>query len=950
MATNELEVKGKRIPDPPELSAEIAKAFFEACGGVIRPKYDEQVIFTFKDTVYADSPRNVLARIGLHLFGSKGSGLPVHYLELIIAGHKHEEAKRITELGEGGNEDNEFDQLNKLNIEEARALFGHDPAKFRLYLQFAHPELTHDDLDRLTTRSFKGLVTGANKTKEEEYLGWDVELPDVEIATIPPKTTGKNTLTISGRAAKAECVYVSGALNQRIRLQPNGEFSVNIPLKTGESNDIKVMGIDRKEKKRSEQQAFTVKQSGKPDDIAALFDQLSKLRVDLLADIQKDPKRMKFFVACAEKVLIKKFSRSFEDGEAYVAALAAKTGNDLVKKVLDGVLKNFLRISKMKIPNVRDGSLMFFQKYCAYDIRRRIRTGEKGVNLANDPGLGKTRTVLAALADEEAAIFTPKPVISAWEEEADEILIDPDLLVMRDRAHKKRKELLKGATQLRMVTNKEFLQKPDDAERFELLSTDQTVVVHDEAHSRANEKSLQSRGAKRLRHKFQLNVTATLAKDPKGLRRMLHTLEPDNPKFQNDAAFTAAFPASDKQALKTLKILVDQYTIRFTKEDVLEEIDPALPLEGQEHKLPKKKNVPPAELGEFEMTEKQAQAAYEIFLNWPKWTEDYGHYIPEDEVAQEDHMRRSGGGLVKKHALRQTINNPSYIGSDAESPKERKMREVVARCLHSKRKIVIFCAYTSQALRYAEIFKDLNPALYTGLTSKEGEKKGPDNQPVKFARRKTSTGKKAEWVFDENGRPVPETSAAARLSGEFIFETMPALDYERLTFQNAPDRQLLISTEKAGAVGTTFTAGKVLIEDDLSDDIIGDIQKKDRIHRIDPKRQTHADVEYYSLISKYPPAFLERSKKRWVVKQEDRTYKEYLFLAAANKDACVTEGNPPKTAYDAFFKQGSWDEVHHHNLGVQREMFRLINDGIGDPSVLEEGQKQFQGVDLDNGH
>jgi len=927
--------EAKRFVEEVEQAGEVNREYllaFERGAGrrleQISYEHSNRIIFTVGSVEKQRSPQALFYVISKNTLGFT-SGIKGRQLCIYIRdGKTLDEAKIFVEAGEEGVEDAEFEEIGKLKLEDAIALFGKDPAKLKLYLQWAHPELSEEEIDRLVCRAFRGLTARCRK-KEEEYLGWKAKLPGVQVETDIPTKTGKNALTVTGSAPDAECVYVSGAFNHRVRIDASGRFTVNIPLQTGEENAIRIMGIDRKKKIRSDQQAFVVQQTGRGDDVQGLFTLLSKMRQDLLVDISRDPGRLQFFVSCAERVLIKKFARSFSDGTEYVESLKAQMESPVVRRVLDAVLKRFRAIEKMRFPNVQDGSLMFFQKYCAYEIRKRMQSGAKGVNLANDAGLGKTRTVLAALADQEAAIFTPNAVVSTWDEEAGEALIDPDLLVLRDLPHAERKELLRGAPHLRLVTNVQFLQKPEDAERFELLSNPNKVVVHDEAHSRANERSKQSRGAKKLKSKFQINVTATLAKNPRKLRRMLHTIDPADRRFSNDHAFAKAFPAHDTQALKTLKLLVDKYTIRFRKEDVMEEIDPHMLLSQQTHRLPRKEIISPDECGAFEMSEEQAYAIYELFLDWHQWTEKYGHYIPDDEIAREDRLRNTNG-LVKRHALRQTVNNPAFINSTGADAKARVMKKIVEQSLKDGRKVVIFCAYTGQAMKYFEMFQKYHPALYTGLVGKEEAKKNAQGQPMRFRRESGAHGFKRRWIFDQRGYPIEDPKG----------ETMSALDYERLTFQNAADRQLIICTEKAGSVGQTFTAGKTLIEDDYSEDITADIQKKDRIHRIDPVHQTHHSVRYYSLQSRYPQSFLHAMKRCWVVKRPEGTYEEYDNAVEAR---CAAEEIKSKaeTAYEAFSKQGTFDQVKSYNLEVQRQMFHLINDGIADESLLSEDQQPF---------
>ena len=652
----------------------------------------------------------------------------------------------------------------------------------------------------------------------------------------------------------------------------------------------------------------------------------------------KNPGRYEYFKRCAEQVLIKKFSRSFEEGEEYVESLIEQSESPTVRRVLRGVLARFRKIQKMSLENVEDGSLLFFQKYCVAEIRQRIDDGRSGVILANDPGLGKTRTVEAAVADREAGIFCPNAVVSAWEEEAAEVLVHPDMLVMRDTPHRIRKEMLRTREQMRYVTNLQFLRNTRDTERFELLSSNSMIAVHDEAHSRVNEHSEQSKGARMLTHQFQINVTATPAKNPEAVRRILRTLHPDDVRFASSKAFQSAFPADNPQSLRTLSLLLQKDMIRFRKSDVLETVDPKQHLLQQKHKLPAKEFIPAEKIGQFTMSERQAQAIYKMFLNWHEWTEQYDKYIPNDDLAEQDRLR-TAGALTKRHALRQSVNNPDYLGLKDADAKAAETEKIVKRCLSKGRKVVIFCSYNAQALKYAEMFKKHNPALYTGITSEEGEKKDAKGNAKRFAKEQGVSGSKRGWIFDANGYPIEDEGG----------DTMSALDYERLTFQNADDRQLIIATYQAGAVGTTFTAGKAMIFDDLPSNVIEAIQSEDRIQRIDPDRLTHPTVEYYTLMSRYPEGFLKKMKKRWVVKdEEERCYREFTSKKAAQAFAESVE-QPYATAFDTFFAQGTYDEVHHQNLGTQRRMFHLINDGIADESILKEDQIKFRGLENGNG-
>jgi hypothetical protein len=95
-------------------------------------------------------------------------------------------------------------------------------------------------------------------------------------------------------------------------------------------------------------------------------------------------------------------------------------------------------------------------------------------------------------------------------------------------------------------------------------------------------------------------------------------------------------------------------------------------------------------------------------------------------------------------------------------------------------------------------------------------------------------------------------------------------------------------------------------------------------------------------------------KKIWVVKdREEKCYKEFKTKNAADrfarKEANRLDRETPEdveTAYDAFFAQGTYDQVHTQNLVTQRHMFHLINDGIADSTILREDQIGFRGFEI----
>ncbi|MBI2636529.1 DEAD/DEAH box helicase [Candidatus Peregrinibacteria bacterium] len=883
------------------------------------------VVFTIGSEELKRSPNGLFSAVSNKILNkqnaSKGKQLCIH----IRDGKLPEEAKRLVERDEEGLSDAESEKLSEMNLEEVIAFFREQDGgqmKLKIYLQFAYPEMSEQDIDRIVIRAFRNLYGGRTITKEEEYMQWDDDLPAPRIESGADEETDEPTVTITGTARNAECVHICGTWSRRVRVESDGSFQVTVPLHIGQMNELRLMSIDRQHQVRSRQVGLRIRQIGESDDVQELFRLLEQMSADLAHQISVDPGRREYLAECTERVLIRKFGVSFEEGETYVRELLRGRKRGIVRDTIAHALEHFRWIDGMQLQNVQEGSLMFFQKYCATKIRQAKTQGRRGINLCNDPGLGKTRTVWAALGDERATVFTPNSVVSTWNSEAHACLADPDLLVLDDASHGRRKRQLRSRTQKRVVTNTQFLQKTEDDERFQLVSGPQDTVVFDEAHNRKNEHSEQSKGARKIRHRFAVNVTATLARNPVELRRMLHTLDPDRPEFRSDHAFRLAFPANDPDALKSLKLIVDQYTIRFRKHEVMEEIDPNQPLEDQLYKLPRKERISPDELGRFEMSERQAQAIYELFMDWPEWCRKYGRYIPDDDVSREDRLW-TANGLTKMHAYRQVINNPGFINDRAgQDPKAWQMQRIVKRCVKEGRKVVIFCRYEAQALKYAELLKKYHPSSYTGQVSRQGVvMDAASREPKRY-----SVDHKGHYVEDPAGEP------------------MRMLEHECQRFQDDPKSQVLLVSYGAGSVGTTFTAGKATIYDDLPSDCKEDIQAEDRTHRIDPEHQTHAAVQYYQMQARYPRRFLERMQRTFVRKQTDdqRTivsgWEEYDGHGTPTE---YDEDNPWMTAYEVFFDQGTFDQFHSERLQNQRVMFHLINDGIGDESELTRDQAQF---------
>ncbi|MBP9750574.1 MAG: DEAD/DEAH box helicase [Candidatus Peribacteraceae bacterium] len=804
-------------------------------------------------------------------------------------------------------------RIESLGLQDAIALLADSPGKLRMFLAVNHPELLAEEADRLVAHAFRQL----HNRRIFEYGDFEQLLEPCQLTRALPAHTGEGTVLLEGVAPGADSLIVEGAVtSRRIRVGEDGHFHARVALAIGQRNNLRLIPLHHGNRQSGPALQAVVHQTGTPDDIEALVGLLNQMGRETLDEIRTDAGRQEFVVRQTELALIRKFAGSFECGRDYVQELIAKSTSPTVRTVLRKVLARFREINKATYPNVREDSpLYFFQKYCVAEIQRRIAAGERGVVLANDPGLGKTRTALVAVNGDPATIIAPNAVVTSWSEEAARALLHSDILSLQNRRYDERLQLLRDTDATHIVTNIDYLRASEGDERYGLLADQDTIVVHDEAHGLLNLGSEQSKGARRLQAKFHLFLSATPFKDPKTLRRMLHNLEPDDPRFASDAAFMRAFPANDPEALRTLSIFKNRYVIRFTKEDVLEEMDPALPIEQQHHRLPRKEQVPETEMGSFTLLEQQCQAIYELMLDWQAWCRRYDRYVPRDAVARLDALRGNQFALAKVHALRQVANNPAYIGlQDAEDPKACKLLADVETLLAEGRKVVIFCQYNAQAEKYAAMFAAHCPSLYTGVTASQKLRTNTEGEPIRY--RQEDNGR---WAMDERGLPLEDPNG----------EVMSAMDYERLAFQNAPERRVMIATYSAGAVGVTFTAGKAMIFDDLPADCVQEIQAEDRIHRIDHEYQTHQTVRYARMVARYPEAFLERMRQVWVRRNDNGTFTEVRSRRVAEREELPT-------AYETFFAQGTFDEVRVAGLRTQRRRFRLINDGIVDSSEMPE--------------
>lgn len=806
--------------------------------------------------------------------------------------------------------------IGRLNLTDVVSTLGHDPRKLGAFLDLTSANITDAERARILYLSFRGLREAKQDSRLNELMGaLHPTLANIQLVGTIPEQTRRTVIRLTVQVpVGTRKLLVRGPTNRDININGNRRIQLELPPIEGEQNLIQLLAYDERNRARSELFEIPIEQiSYKPDE-DTLFAFLEAVKDEAFEEIRQDEKKNALFRKFIEESLIRHFAGDFEEGRAYVERLRASNNNPFVKLALDEVLEQFEEINRMEFLFIReDEHLMFFQKWCV----QKIGEHESAVILANEPGLGKTVTALAATYDDESLYVCPNPAATTWVEQLAKFFRDPYIENLAGFSYAERERMLHSTRYRGILTNVEFMRRKGEgsgeARKFALLNrrrypARKKSLVVDEAHFLKND-SQQTEGIGQLEYDRMLLLSASPFRNPDSFCRVMRKIFPEDVRFASLAAFQRAFPANDPAALKALYLLVQPHIIRFRKAEVLPTATRSRPLEDQPFALPQKRHIDPFATGrgQFMLTRSQQEAILEMFEDWNVWTAKYDHYMPRGELADMDGIRVSDDQLTKTHALRQIMNDPAYIGEDEPSPKREACMGIIREELEQNTKVVVFCKYHEQVRAYARMLEaeGIGFSMYTGEISKQGVKKDEHGREILFA-----VDEFDNYRLDGVGNPVP----AAR--GE-RGKKMLAMDYERLTFQNNPDRKVMLATFSAGAQSVTFTAAGAMIFDDMPRDYTEQYQAEDRIHRIDTDRRKY-EVRYYQLMANYSEDFLQRMRDYQTEKVQP--------------DGETVE----LPAFERWFEQGTLDQVTLRNLRAQRTSFELLNDAIAvDPDMLE---------------
>lgn len=792
--------------------------------------------------------------------------------------------------------------LENVDIADAAALLHNDPMRFKQWLNIFHPEISNEDIEYIFRAAFKGIY-GAGAREVPEWIGFEQSLSQPAIVGIPAATDQSSFLLEGKVSGPAGYIQLTGAYTKRIQVRPDGTFSARILLpRTGETNQYQVFSVDTEGARISTPIEVSIDQTSQKLDDAENLLHLIELKGEVLEEILNDPKRGNALMKCQELAMLKEFTISEGEGFRRLRQRIEGQKSKVNRAILEAIEAKFNSIAGIG-GKVKPGErLYFYQKYCIYEVQRLFGEGRRGVIMALEQGLGKTLAALAMINGSDATIITPNPVVSVWTKMEEKFFSTPNIEAL-EGSYRERDKTLATLQRPQVVTNVEFTRSiADNKRRGQLLSVrhgnTQEFLVVDEADYLGSTSSQQAQGTRLLEAEKFLLLTATPFKRMKQIRQMLNFVSGEALLGDSPNAFKRAFDPGSREDLNALALLMDEIMIRIRKSDVFLEYDPAIPLSEQKDRLPRKVETDPSKMGEYELTMEQCRSIQELFTDYVEWCMKHktkGNITEEDR----NYWKFKDGSFSRKQALRQIMNDPKYAGVQQDSPKHRKMDEIVAHELEGNKdnKVLIFCEYRAQVEEYVERYARHGArAYYGGLPRNSDGYKIDEQGNVEYYK----VDEFGNFVFDENHSFIPAKKDTGR--------PVRALDYEMEMFQNDPKCRVIVATYDSGTVGVTITGAHAVIRDDAAETYRDQYQSDDRAHRIDNDRKKY-EVRYYSLKAKYPKAFLDS------LDEETR---------------------------EQYFSMGTYDEVQYDNIANQSKVFHRIMDGVGSEAELVEIQHLFR--------
>ena len=357
-----------------------------------------------------------------------------------------------------------------------------------------------------------------------------------------------------------------------------------------------------------------------------------------------------------------------------------------------------------KVPDKLEAKLRDYQ-LIGYKWLKILDSYKFGGILADDMGLGKTLQILAVILDyvennkehKASIIITPSSLALNWKSEIEKFAPTIKAMVISGTA-KEREDKIKDIENYDIVITSYELLKRDIA-IYSKLEYEFKFIVADEAQYIKNNNTQNARAIKVLKGQTRYALTGTPIENSLNelwsifdfiMPGYLFTYKKFKTRFE-----LPIIRQEDKEAFKKLKMIVQPFVLRRTKEEVLKE-------------LPNKTTI----VLNNEMTEEQNK----IYLTFLAKARDE----LEDEIENKgfENSRIKILSLITR--LRQICCHPSlFIANyNQESGKLIQCLELIKDGINSGHKILLFSGYTSMFKLIENIIKkeNINYSKLTGST------------------------------------------------------------------------------------------------------------------------------------------------------------------------------------------------------------------------------------------
>ncbi len=505
--------------------------------------------------------------------------------------------------------------------------------------------------------------------------------------------------------------------------------------------------------------------------------------------------------------------RHFESNAAGTARMlhevVARNEHPTIRRLVENLIEHYTQGRDYAVAGVRT-ELFLYQKIGAKYLVEHDRA-----ILADDPGMGKTLTALAAAETlraqgkvKKVLIVTPAGIKTSWREEIARHLVKQDtfplpiipsregrgdnrprkVVSIHGSTEVKRRQVLDAYDADYILVNYEFLRGKSQAELAPLLQG-VDLIIADEAQRISNPSDTvqQAEAVRKINAPRRWLLTATpYYSHPENIYALLAYLHPE--KYSSFKEFKETYSA-DVTGLKLLHAELDDVMIRRRRAEALGEYEAGVPLETQGVRLPRKVILPVDEEGAYEISHAQVELLRELSQDIRGWMVRHTH---TKKMTHFTHLK----------LLYQAIVDPKFLGEDIASPLYEALDKIVMKRLAQGKKVLIYAHHRSLVSRLQERYAHLGAVKY--------------NSTLSMRQR------------EENLR----------------------------SYETDPHVRIMVAGIHSGGVGLNIKAADTVIYAERSFDHSAKLQSEGRPQRIDVERKKES-FEVISLVGRYPKDMVE---------------------------------------------------------------------------------------------